>query len=676
MLGSLGNLWTLGQSVDWDGFHAPDRPRQVTLPTYPFERQSYWIERAPVAFRREPREERLDISHWCLLPYWRPTAPAPDLPESMSKSCWLVFADDCGLAAELTNLLRQHEQKCVVVEVGERFQQLAPDHYRLDPNRAENYIRLVRRLSDDDLLPQNLVHLWSVSLDQQEAPELERFQTAQVLGLHSLLNMTHAWDDAAGSASLRIFAISSEMHTVLEADGAHPEKATLLGACRVIPQEYPRISCSSIDVVVGPHDTLPRLAAMLLRETAAGSHEELVAIRNGRRWVQSFQRMHLDSSRKLPAALRSGGTYLITGGLGGIGLALASYLGTTVQAKLALLSKTAFPERHAWQAWLDSHDAEEKISSRIRAIQKIESAGGQVLVVSADVANVSELSNALRKVELEFGPVHGVIHAAGVPGGVSIRLRSGAAADPVLSAKAKGALILQQAFEHHNLDFLIFCSSLSSLLGGTQADYAGANAFLDALAQRLWRRNVRAISINWDAWKEVGMAAQAQFGNERLLARAMSSNEGVQIFARVLEAQSPQVAVATTDFDTALRHRPSISTIASGPALPASAIAGSESRPVADAPRAADDVERVLAEIWKELLGVKQVTLFDNFFDLGGHSLLGTRLLDKLRGRFQVELPLRSLLEVPTIAGMAERIRSVSWAMGRSPARTDTTAAS
>ncbi|MBA3914548.1 MAG: acyltransferase domain-containing protein, partial [Acidobacteriales bacterium] len=292
MLGSLGNLWVLGQTVDWDGFHAPERPRRVSLPSYPFERQSYWVERAGATSLAQPekREERLDISDWCLLPYWQPTAPAPQLPEAMHKSRWLIFADSCGLAAELTKLLGQHEQTCVLIEVGERFQQLAPDRYRLDPRRAENYLRLLRRLSDDNLLPQNVVHLWSVTREQGDANALASFQNAQVLGLHSLLHLTQAWNEASDGGALRIFAVSSEMHTVLEADGVHPEKATLLGACRVIPQEDARITCSSIDIAFGSHHSLPGLAAVILREMATESRDELVAIRNGRRWVQSFQR--------------------------------------------------------------------------------------------------------------------------------------------------------------------------------------------------------------------------------------------------------------------------------------------------------------------------------------------------------------------------------------------------
>ncbi|MBA3914725.1 MAG: SDR family oxidoreductase [Acidobacteriales bacterium] len=335
---------------------------------------------------------------------------------------------------------------------------------------------------------------------------------------------------------------------------------------------------------------------------------------------------------------------------------------------MVLVSRSEFPDRQHRQAWLDQHCADDVTSERIRTIEEAETAGGQVLVLRADVTSYAEMQRAIEVTAQEFGTLHGVIHAAGISDPALIQLRSAAKGEAILSAKAKGALVLHELLQNYNLDFVLYCSSLSSILGGHgQADYAAANAFLDAFAQWCWDRNVHAVSVNWDTWNQVGMAMRAMRSGgglpaeQQILSRGMTCDEGVQVLLRALRVGLPQIVVATTDFATAIEYH-TAQTKSPDDTLPNSTVPALavDLRLPAATSGTGNQVEEAVAQVWEQLLGVKEVKPCDNFFELGGDSLLGTRLLDKLRATFGLELPLGSLLEVPTVAGMAERIKSIS----------------
>ena len=203
--------------------------------------------------------------------------------------------------------------------------------------------------------------------------------------------------------------------------------------------------------------------------------------------------------------------YLITGGLGGLGLVLAEYLAQKVKAKLVLLGRTPLPDRAQWTQSLESHRRSHPTSYRLREIMELEALGAEVLPVAADVANVEQMQRAIAKVVERFGCLHGVIHAAGIAADGVMQLRTQADVDQVLSAKVHGTVLLDTLLKEQPLDFFVLCSSTSALLGPAgQVDYSAANAFLNAFAQsRSHKPKPYVVAINWEIRQEVGMAARA-----------------------------------------------------------------------------------------------------------------------------------------------------------------------
>ncbi len=214
--------------------------------------------------------------------------------------------------------------------------------------------------------------------------------------------------------------------------------------------------------------------------------------------------------------LRQKGVYLITGGLGGIGLELAEHLAKTVQARLVLVGRRSFPARSAWNDWLETNPANDGTSRRIRKVQGCEAAGGEVLIAQADVTKPEQMRRTIREACSRFGSIHGVFHAAGTLDDNLIQLKTSRAAHAVMAPKIAGAVVLEDVLKETRLDFLILFSSVSSQLGlPGQVDYTAANAFLDAFAQHKTKCDgTRTLAIDWGAWREVGLAAAAEAANE------------------------------------------------------------------------------------------------------------------------------------------------------------------
>ena len=156
------------------------------------------------------------------------------------------------------------------------------------------------------------------------------------------------------------------MQTILGSDGCHPERALLLGPAKVLSQEHENLRCRSVDLDVSEvrANTAARIAELLRCEITEDFRENICAYRGPYRWVPSVEQVHLSATKGPQKLLRQGGTYVITGGTGGIGLTFAKHLAESAKANLLLTSRSGLPPRGEWQAWLDSHDAKDSTSEK------------------------------------------------------------------------------------------------------------------------------------------------------------------------------------------------------------------------------------------------------------------------------------------------------------------------
>ncbi|MEK8018124.1 MAG: SDR family NAD(P)-dependent oxidoreductase, partial [Candidatus Parabeggiatoa sp.] len=491
---------------------------------------------------------------------------------------------------------------------------------------------------------------------------VEGIDESQVFGFYSLLFLTQALGKQNVTDDIQIAVVSNNMQAVTDEEVLYPEKATVLGPVKMIGQEYPNLNCCSIDLKSSfqrNHDHFQRekVINQLLAELTTKSTDKIIAYRGQHRWVQTFEPVRLEKPINETPRLRESGVYLITGGLGGMGLTLAEHLAKTVRAKLVLTGRSAFPGRAEWDNWLTTHPEQESISIKIRKIQALEEQGAEILIANADVANPQQMQGVLTATEQRFGSLNGVIHAAGVPDGALILRQTQEMTEQILAPKLKGTLVLDSLLQDVELDFFLLCSSLASIFGiGGQIGYCAANAFLDVFAQfKMANGNRFTAAINWDAWQEVGMAVNTVMPLEihqkcktdrDSLQQGILPKEGIEVFSRIIGSTLPQVLVSTDDFMIRLeQHKVSgiqrLLEISDQTKLPKQTHSRPQLSYAYEAPRT--QLEQTLANLWQNVLGIEQIGIHDDFFELGGDSLIAVQLIAKLREKLQMAFSAHSL---------------------------------
>jgi acyl transferase domain-containing protein/acyl carrier protein len=690
LLDAVARVWLTGANVHWRRFYEGRGCRKVPLPTYPFERQTYWVEpRSSDSPEEKPPgsaetvgaaaglPKRVDRADWFYVPSWRRAFVARHHARRVlqADSRLLVFVDDCGVASALVSRLGVDERRVVSVKVGSAFTRVDDRCFVVNPRNRSDYDALLSELVRSGRTPDVVLHLWNVTPDSP-ADVSARIGRAQDLGFFSLLSIGQSLAAHAQAAPISIVAISNNLHHVAGEERLCPEKATMLGPVTVLPKEGAGISARSIDVVLPPPHSADesRLIALLASEVMWDSRDPVVALRDGHRWIPAFEPVRLDPSEENappldppvpvdPAITRfvRSGIYLITGGLGGIGLTLAEHLARTVGARLVLTSRGPFVPHDQWDTWPNQGDRASRVIHTLRALEHL---GAQVLVAQADVTNVIEMRNVCRQALQRFGRIDGVIHAAGVPGGGIIELKTREAAERVLAPKLRGAVVLAELAREFGFESLIFCSSLTAVVPEFgQVDYVAANAFLDAYVPFLRRQGLLALGVNWDTWHSVGMAVDARVPADLAAARraeldhGIGPDEGPDVLRRIAFSGLPRVVVSTRDLHSRIARldlRPVTSVLDGAGATRSSA----HPRPSLSTPYVApsNQVERTLATAWEELLGIEPIGTADSFFELGGHSLLAIQLIARIAAMFHVSLTLTSVFEHPTVAGVASLV--------------------
>ncbi|MHC1999474.1 type I polyketide synthase [Methylobacterium sp. CM6241] len=492
-LTAIGKLWACGHAVDWAAIRGGDA-RRVSAPTYAFEKHRHWIEptrsaATPVVAEAEaPVLQRLDaMENWFSVPQWLPASVAPN--RATPDRTWLVFADASRLSTAILTALENRGASVAVVRSGETFT-VRNRLFQLRPDQPTQYRDLITALDREGMVPDHILHLWSMSMPD---PSLDRPSAEQVLGFDSLLSLCQAMQYCDVALPKRLTIVTRESQSPPNHAARHPERATLLGLCRVLPREMPGLATQVIDLggEDGPiRDADPVAeAALILAECDAEHGVDLVAHRAGIRLVQRMVPARVEDPAGLPHRLRQSGVYLITGGFGGLGLTLAAWLVRDVKARLVLVGRNA--------------------SAHAAAIHTLEAEGAEILSLSADVTDHAAMERVIAAARKRFGAIHGVFHAAGSIDDGPILEKTLESSRRVMAPKLAGGLVLDALLPQGSLDLFAVFSSTSAQIGPPgQIDYAAANTALDALAAR----RSDGLSVAWGIWGDIGMAARIHGG--------------------------------------------------------------------------------------------------------------------------------------------------------------------
>jgi nucleoside-diphosphate-sugar epimerase/acyl carrier protein len=388
-------------------------------------------------------------------------------------------------------------------------------------------------------------------------------------------------------------------------------------------------------------------ATKLLAEIEDSQGEDHLAFRNGQRYVARLVRKQLSESQCV--AFQSDGTYLITGGLGALGLRIARWMVEQGARQLVLISRRGA-----------SSEAQETLS-------QLEQAGAKILVVQADVSNEENMVKVLEEVSASMLPLRGIVHAAGVSRYEAIADMEPNALESVLRPKVVGTWILHQLTQAMKLDFFVSFSSISSVWGSRgQAHYAAANHFLDVLAHYRHGLGLPALSVNWGPWAGGGMALEEfQTFLSRMGVEGLQPEKAIAALGYLLEAGCVQTTVANVDWTRfkdlyEARGKRSLLEQIEGQSQEAVELQSQQRSEILQRLEASAESERhslLTAYLQSEVVKVLRLAQLpdpqEGLFDLGMDSLMAVELVGSIRSQLQAELPIVEFMQASNIAMLA-----------------------
>ncbi len=560
-------------------------------------------------------------------------------------------------------------RKATIVEKSDEFKELGELHFALSVNNEADLDRLCAQAVKGIEAEERLQVIYFCDPSHPRAADAVAAEYRREVDdkLNAPITLVRSLMRHADAKNVSLTIVTRDGHSIAGTETTDPMMALPIGPCLAGMHEYPNLRCRIVDVASTVPDA-KKLARQLIADIPEPAPNVITAYRGGVRWARTIEPVPPFLTKDPKPPLRDQGVYLITGGLGDLGLAIAEHLASKYHAHLVLISRTPVPPREEWSDILSSSEDQSRIVRVIRGIERVEAAGGTVMVGAADVSDLAQMDAVVRDACAKFGDIHAVIHAAGVSGTTPIGLKTPEEVDQVLGSKILGLAVLEQIFANRDLDFISLFSSTSAIWGRVgQVDYTAANAYLDAWAAGcLDRSKWPVVSINWDNWREVGMAINTLRlapGQDKssALKTGLTTAEGIRAFDEALVARHTQVIV---------RGAPPAQRKAQVGARPAAdgAGAGPKAKPkakryprpaLAQAYRAAEaTMETELVDLWTELLLISPIGLDDNFFELGGHSLLALQLLPKIRDKYQIALEPRELFANPTVAKLVAHIEN------------------
>ncbi len=718
MLQSLGSLYVQGATVNWATLDQRSSRRRLQLPTYPFQRQRYWVEFpeqaaaeieksfSPSAQTRitellnqgqvqplaqlltqtktlsnqelevlpkllqllvkqnQQQQTATRLKDWLYKIEWQPQHRQETPPSNghRQSGTWLAFADQSGMGDRLAQLPDFWPDRCFLIYPGETYQQQGDRTWTIDPANPDHFDRLLQEVTALDSSLQGIVHLWSLEASSTDHLSLSGLEHAQNLGVNSTLLLLQALE--------RQKLIAPKLWLVTS--GAVPVGDTLPGIAqsplwglgKVVALEYPDLWGGMIDLDPGEinhqvaNDQMAnnQVAIALAAELQNSQGEDHLAFRQGQRFVARLVPQQLPESSGV--SFNPDGTYLITGGLGALGLKVAHWMVEQGAKQLVLTG------RHG-----PSGQAQE-------ALSLLEQAGAKILVAQADVSSQPDMVRVLAEIQATLPPLRGIVHAAGVPGYDALKEMEPQTLTAVLQPKVKGAWLLHQLTQEIKLDFFVNFSSISSAWGSKgQAHYAAANHFLDSLAHHRHSLGLPALSINWGPWAGGGMAiAEFQMWMSRMGVEGLQPEEAIATLDYLLGADQVHVTVANVNWSLfkglleARGKRPLLALLGEAPSTPldhpaaevtsvTSAAQKSEILLQLEAAAINERYALLVAHLQQAVTHVLKLSQLpdpqEGLFDLGMDSLMAIELVGAIRTQLQTDLPIGDFMQATNIALLA-----------------------
>ena len=648
----IAKHWLSGGHINWQDHYASYKPRMAHLPTYPFERERYWIERYQPA-----THQKLPIEDWFYQPSWKP-CPLSSTSVITSNNTILVFLTK-DILPVLNWALFNELGRVVMVYAGEDFNAINDSTYQIDISQKDQYIKLFETLHRNKLIPNYIVHGLTLTLSN-ELSTVETFNAHQPYGLLSSIYLTQAWETVFQDRPLHFTVMTNRLNRI--AEGLHtPHKVPILAAVKVIPKEYCHIQAQLIDIdcIDYPQYQTCQLKQVLHELVKSQYDQEEIVLRGISRWLRTFTRIPIHAIASQPFTGNKANVILITGGLGQLGMDIAYYFSQFPNVKLALIGRTPIPQPSDWVSHIAQYEAEHPMRLVLERMTRMHQRGCMVQAFSADVSDKASMNAVIHEIETTIGSITGVIHAAGETVNGIISMKTERSLIESYQAKVYGSYHLCELFAKKPLDFMILCSSMNAIIGGLgQLDNTASNILIDYLAEyHAAQTGHNILSINWGAINmdrplKVNVVPQFADLSAEHKRNRMNDEEVDAVYTRLLTHQlGPRLVISTLDMDDVLLNWNRVASIHDLAKELEMVVHKNNTVPEQELPQT--PIEAWVADQWSNLLGLSSMGRSDNFFTLGGHSLAAVQFMTKILEQYQLKLHVMNLYEMPTLSEFA-----------------------
>ncbi|WP_019509581.1 type I polyketide synthase [Pleurocapsa sp. PCC 7319] len=704
MLQSLAQLYIQGISIDWAGFDRDYDRHKIELPTYPFQRQSYWFEQSKpqakinqenhgtaivnllqqgdtdnlahqlvnktnfsasevellpkilqiLAQQHQQQVRVAAVQDWFYELAWQPQPRLEqNQPESDQTGTWLIMSDRTGVGQAMAERLEQRGQACILAYAAQTYDKVSAGVWQLNPAQPEQFEHLLAEFSDLTLT--RIIHLWSLDIPTSAELNISSLESAQLHSCGSTLYLVQALAKYQRVNLPKLWLVTQKA-TVVGSESPAIAQSSLWGLGKVIADEHPEFWGGLLDLD-SQNSTIS--VTSIVREIKDSEGEDNLAFRDSQRYVRRLVRQK-KSANFSGLSLQENGTYLVTGGFGALGLKVAQYLVDLGAKSLVLLARR------------------QPNSEQQQVLAQLEEQGAEVSLAQADTSSEDDLLRVLAKIKTNLPPLRGIIHTAGVLRDGVLVSQNWQCFTEVMAPKVKGAWYLHSLTQDLSLDFFVLFSSATSFLGSPgQGNYAAANAFLDALSFYRQQQGLPSTTINWGPWGEVGMTARMD-DRDRSRMRAkglelMKPAYSLQALEQVLGQNMTQVGIFSLDWTNWLKQFPKT-------ALPAylKSIAGEvkQSTEKGESETSETKIFQVLLNVSSQeresilvaylqeqiaqvlQLDAKELSTEDNLIDRGMDSLMVMEAINQFQEHLQLMLYPREFYERPRIKILAPYLLS------------------
>lgn len=649
-LREISKLYVDGGDINFEAVFQGKKTKKISLPVYPFLKTRCWVDLC---------DRKIDGNKENSLYTMRWISQNSDSDSAVRDGgSALVITHGSGHEDKMLEELTKQNIDATKIYVGKEYCEKSENEYEVS-NGVEDFSKVFEKLKGKKF---NYIIFISEMNKKAKYSNLTGFDEEFNYEVMSAFYMIKAFLNNDITYPLDMVFLSNNVNEVNgEEDILNPLSNNLFGLGKVIEAEYPNITCRAIDMdSKTPWKTV-------IEEIRKFKTCYMTAFRGEQKYLEELGRISPDQVTEGKLNIKDENVYVITGGAGGIGIKLAHFLSSKAKVKIILINRSTMPPKNEWTD-IAKDNTDLSKSGRIKEMLEIEKNGSQVICLKGDVSKEDEISQCINMCRTMFGKINGIIHAAGVEGNGFLISKEEKNFRSVLAPKVRGTWLLDRLTADDNLDFFVVFSSVNTLMGiPGQGDYTAGNSYLDAFSAYRNKKGRTTLAINWAPWGEVGMARDNNSDFKNGIFKALETRDAIDFFEKALCSDMTRIIVGELNKDGMMYGKSiedidfmiqdEIKSVFSKDTKKVLKKKVPEEKAIIDIGQIDyTQIERTVTEIWKKVLGFEEINIEENFFQIGGDSIMINRVYSLINDAFPQSISMPELFKYTTILSISKHI--------------------